>query len=386
MGARATTTRERIDKTKRGGRPVSVLPALLGIALLALGAACTPSPGVGSGPAPQATSVSAPAAQPSPTAVPATPSPVPATATPAPSPTPTARATSTPVATPAPMASTPQLEGIMSGAASVRQLKSKGTTPLTSLPREGLRSYLVQQYEKENNQEDLQKERATLMLLDLLKESDDLHELSVGLLSEQIVGFYDLDSREMRLVGAAGQGQLAALDELTLAHEYVHALQDQHFDLANTLEKVKEDSERSMALRSLTEGDATLAMTLYARQRMTPDQLSRAVAAQPAAGASDEKLRTAPLVLQISLLFPYQNGAIFAASLFAQGGWAAVDRAYAKPPTTTEQVMHPEKYLAGEGAKPVQAPDVAAALGASWTLWDKDVLGELGALTTCRTG
>lgn len=273
----------------------------------------------------------------------------------------------------------------MSGAASVRQLKPKGVTPLTSLPREGLRSYLIQQYEKENNQENLQKEKATLQLLELLKEGDDLHEMSVGLLSEQIVGFYDLDSREMRLVGAAGQ-QLAPLDELTLAHEYVHALQDQHFDLANTLEKVKEDSERSMALRSLTEGDATLAMTLFARERMTPEQLSRAAADQPSGGASDEKLRSAPLVLQISLLFPYQNGAIFTASLFQQGGWPAVDRAYANPPTTTEQVMHPEKYLAGEGAKPVQAPDVAAALGASWALWDQDVLGELGALTYLQNG
>jgi hypothetical protein len=82
-------------------------------------------------------------------------------------------------------------------------------------------------------------------------------------------------------------------------------------------------------------------------------------------------------MLQVLMLFPYQQGANFVASLQKEGGWPAVDKAYAQPPVSTEQILHPSKYQAGEKPQDVPLPDLVSGLGADWTEVDDDVLGEL---------
>jgi len=85
-------------------------------------------------------------------------------------------------------------------------------------------------------------------------------------------------------------------------------------------------------------------------------------------------------VMRSSLAAPYIYGTLFVNTLRRQGGWAAVDRAWEDPPTTTEQILHLEKWLAHEPAKPVSAPPFAS-LGSGWTASDEDSEGELGART-----
>jgi hypothetical protein len=178
--------------------------------------------------------------------------------------------------------------------------------------------------------------------------------------------------------------QFSPMDEVTLAHEYVHALKDQNFDIGARLKGMKGDSEKESAFQALVEGDATLAMTVYAQKHLTREQL--AGLSQQGGGTSQEKLKSAPLVLRESLMFPYQSGAVFASALAQAGGWPAVDRAFAKPPTTTEQVIHPQKYTSGEGAQSIELPKVAAALGSDWSVYDEDTLGELGVYVYLAAG
>jgi hypothetical protein len=83
-----------------------------------------------------------------------------------------------------------------------------------------------------------------------------------------------------------------------------------------------------------------------------------------------------PEILQDELLFPYEQGAVFVQALIADGGWEAVDAAYANPPASTEQILHPEKYLAGEAPEIVSLPDVSESLGAGWTSTWNHTLGE----------
>jgi hypothetical protein len=84
--------------------------------------------------------------------------------------------------------------------------------------------------------------------------------------------------------------------------------------------------------------------------------------------------------MRSSLAAPYIYGTLFVNTLRRQGGWAAVDRAWEDPPTTTEQILHVEKWLAHEPAKRVSAPPFAS-LGPGWTQSDEDSEGELGART-----
>ena len=84
-----------------------------------------------------------------------------------------------------------------------------------------------------------------------------------------------------------------------------------------------------------------------------------------------------PLVAR-QLTFPYEDGLAFASGLFGQGGWAAVDAAFASPPDSTEQIIHPEKYTSREKPINVAAPIKAKALGRGWSEATQDTIGELG--------
>ena len=61
------------------------------------------------------------------------------------------------------------------------------------------------------------------------------------------------------------------------------------------------------------------------------------------------------------------------------GWWPAVNAAYLDPPVSTEQVLHPEKYIGTPRDVPrdVRVPDLGEDLGEGWRLVAQDVLGEL---------
>lgn len=139
--------------------------------------------------------------------------------------------------------------------------------------------------------------------------------------------------------------------EVILAHEFVHALQNQHFNLYELYElatRAEGDWElswdASFAYKALIEGDATVAMRQY--EPMSPDlRDSWTGHYRPHAESTYGRL---PEALQKEFAFPYLTGVSFVEALLVKGDWAAVDEAYGRPPTTTEQILHPEKYLSGE--------------------------------------
>jgi hypothetical protein len=85
------------------------------------------------------------------------------------------------------------------------------------------------------------------------------------------------------------------------------------------------------------------------------------------------ELKNAPPFQRERLVFPYQAGASFVARVHRAGGFALVNRVYDVPPVSTEQVLHPEKYLAGEPAVPVQAPKAPGG-------WETIKSGHVGEL------
>jgi hypothetical protein len=79
------------------------------------------------------------------------------------------------------------------------------------------------------------------------------------------------------------------------------------------------------------------------------------------------------------LRFPYREGARFVSALLESGWWPAVNAAYGDPPVSTEQILHPERYLADPRDDPrtVLLPDLREDLSEDWRLITQDVLGEL---------
>ncbi|MHC4847779.1 MAG: hypothetical protein ACYTEG_04915, partial [Planctomycetota bacterium] len=78
------------------------------------------------------------------------------------------------------------------------------------------------------------------------------------------------------------------------------------------------------------------------------------------------------------LITRYFIGQAFAAHVYEQGGWPALDKAYDNPPVSTEQILHPEKYLGPKFDTPtrIEGGDPAAALGEGWKTVYANTMGE----------
>lgn len=193
------------------------------------------------------------------------------------------------------------------------------------------------------------------------------------LLGSQLAGFYDPRVKEMVLLDDLG----AEAQEVTLWHELVHALQDQHYDLEKLVKWEPDRGDALGAIQALAEGDATSAMLDVMLLPRGMDALALGDSALKGSLSMVEALpeiASVPAVLKRSVVAPYIDGVAFAHALRAQGGWAAVDAAWRDPPATTEQMLHPEKYRAREPAERVPAP--AAMAGGPDRVIYHDVLGE----------
>jgi hypothetical protein len=300
------------------------------------------------------------------------PSPAP-TATPSPTEAPSIP-TSTPVTGATPTdAEREELDEIQAHAAEVRGLEPLAEVECRFLTREAAELYLRQGIEEEERAL-VSETQPVYELLDFIPPGEDLMELMLSLISSQVMGFYDMDVQMMFIVGQ--DEELDTMGAIILAHEFVHALQDQHFDIHALMEESNEnwDWDADLALTALLEGDATLAETDYVIRFVGLADILDIDFAE-IEGLMTE-LEDFPEALQEELSFPYEAGVDFVTALFDEGGWAAVNDAFDAPPTTTEQILHPEKYLTGEAAREVDLPDLAPELGEDWQLEASNTLGE----------
>lgn len=142
-----------------------------------------------------------------------------------------------------------------------------------------------------------------------------------------------------------------------LAHEVSHALVDQHFAFVAN----RGDDEATRAYVAFTEGDAVAAQVIYQNRALLESPSTVLWNVARARSTSEKELAGDAYVGWIpayrdEILLNYDHGFRFVAALHRTGGFGLVNRAWAKPPTTTEQILHPEKYLAGELAIPIAPP------------------------------
>lgn len=240
-----------------------------------------------------------------------------------------------------------------------------------------LRARMEQDFDKANPPDEIRESEIFLKALGLLPADASLRDLYLELMGSRVAGFYDLEANEMFVVSRSGG--IGPSEKATFAHEFVHALQDQHFGADRLVdEKVtKGQGDRTLAWRSVVEGDASIAQALWMQNNLTADELARVIeeSSDPETNAI---LNKAPAILRESLIFPYTAGAQFVIGVYLQGGWQAVDDLYRRLPESTEQILHPEKYAAGEAPRPVSLPvaDIARSLGDGWTVADEDTAGE----------
>src|SRR5437588_3300301 len=239
--------------------------------------------------------------------------------------------------------------------------------------REEIEQMLVRNLNESVTPEEVSASEAALRKLGMVPADFQLRPFLIKLLAEQVAGYYDPKTQEFYLadwIDLDGQRPV-------MAHELTHALQDQHFNLRRFDKWPKHDSDAELSAHSLIEGDASLLMMQYI-MRSPARQLSFMKSMVTGSAGSTDQIEKAPRVLRETLLFPYFQGMTWTSQLYKHGGWDEVSAAFTKLPKSTEQILHTEKYFAGEEPVKVSIRDISSSLGKGWREADNDVEGEWG--------
>jgi hypothetical protein len=201
-----------------------------------------------------------------------------------------------------------------------------------------------------------------LVALGMLPAGYDLMSGQMDLLDSGVAGYYDPDSGELVVATPDSDQPLAAIDQITLAHEMIHALTDARLGIPDDLQNPSADPEIIRAQQALTEGDATLGMQQFTLGALGFEE-QMAMLTDPRVLGAQQEAGEFPYVLSSGLQLPYIEGMSFACALYADGGWEAVNAAYADPPTNTSQVLFPERYV--DRIEAVN-PDPVGSPGGNW--------------------
>lgn len=279
----------------------------------------------------------------------------------------------------------------------MRGLKFKKPVYVGVRTRKRLKTDLTKMFAEDLPQEKVDKYNAMLRTVGLIPKDGDIKEIYLGVLGGAIGGFYDQRTMRLFLVAEGPGGadnpqqrmQNAMLrmmgmtqEHLVMAHELTHALDDQHFTtLRMNLDQLEND-DRLTAIKCLIEGSANVIQYDYMLAKRGADSsmlagqdmLGQALGGQTGQPALDK----APLYVKLGLLAPYTVSIKFTVAIKAKGGWAAVNKAYADPPTSMEQVLHPEKYLDRDVAQTVDtAPFDKVMAAQGFERVGHETLGEL---------
>ena len=211
---------------------------------------------------------------------------------------------------------------------------------------------------------EVEKAAGILRALGLLDASESL-EAAVNGVPSGILGFYDFRSKELVVRGTG----VNVATKRVLVHELTHALDDQHFTLYRP-QLAGADDESMDAFRALIEGSASRVEAAYV-DSLTPAERAEAEAA-PA--SVEDAIARVPRILQLTVAFPYVFGHRFVDELWKFDGQAAIDKAFREPPTTSEHILVPERFLAGHAAADISEPP------ADGPVIDKGTLGQYGLL------
>lgn len=274
------------------------------------------------------------------------------------------------------------IDTLQAEVAELGQVAFRASVPVDYVDADGLARYLESLIEEEYPAADAEIDARVLRAFDLLPDGVELRSLRRRLMEENVVGFYDTrpERRQLFAVSSSGEARLDPSNQMILAHELRHALQDQYLDLHSLLSGYVSDfDDRTLAMLSLLEGDATFVMERYVLRRVPA---ARRRQPRRLAGAPMPPLPGAPAILRDQMIAPYVRGRDFAMAVWERDGWEGLRAAWDAPPVSTEQVLHPERYFAGELPTPVAPP-------ASWsgaTPLRTGVLGELmiGTLVGCE--
>jgi PGF-CTERM protein len=222
----------------------------------------------------------------------------------------------------------------------LRCLDFEGLPPTEMRTRDEHRSKLQSEFESALTESGERFDNALLSTTLIAGQSVDAVELQLDAQSSFPAAFYNIEEEFIGFI--TEDSDSVDINETTLAHELVHALQDQHFELESVFEDPTTDDLASSL--AVVEGDASLVERQYRENcgsrwgQSCIDQSS-----QPT-----PEIPSWPLTLE--QLAPYNMPLV--ADSYEEGGWEAVNNLLQNRPDSAVEAMYPDRYGEFEPSPP----------------------------------
>jgi hypothetical protein len=251
-----------------------------------------------------------------------------------------------------------RIEELTAKLSEITGLEVRRKVPYAMIDRKELRKFLERRIAEEIKDEEIRIEETLLKKFGLVPADFDLKKTTIELYTEQAAAFYDFKRKKLFVLESAD----TALQEAALTHELAHALADQHFRLARFLDRAGNSDDGALARLAVMEGQASWLMAeMMARAtgqslRTSPELVDLMSRMMGAGGADSPVYDQAPLYIRESLIFPYTSGMKFQQAVLEKLGGRGFLEVFRRPPVSTQQVLHPDKYLNGTGTLAVELP------------------------------
>ena len=270
--------------------------------------------------------------------------------------------------------------------------------------RESVNKMLREKFDEDKSSKRMQRDELVLKKFGLIDQEFHMRPFLLSLLTEQIAGFYDNKTQTVHLLDWVPADQ----QKPVMAHELTHALQDQRVGLTKWSDQeqdgvakaVAEDNlhirtdETDTAREAVLEGQAMVSFADYyletngfaGKTLKDVPQLGDKLREGAGDSADSPVMARAPLLLQQAMLFPYTEGLGFEQAILLKKG---TDRAFVgvldHPPSSSFEILHPDRYLAGAPVPVLLMPDIHPLLtGAGYEPYDVGVMGELDVRITAE--
>ncbi len=239
----------------------------------------------------------------------------------------------------------------MNTASRLRGLSIKKQVPCKLQDKNQVKKYLEEAVKIHVPQERIANEERVFKFLGIIPQDFDYVSGIINLYTDQLGGYYDPAKKYYAMAA-----WMPALMQMPIAvHELTHALQDQYYELDKFTDQKTTPSDALLARSSLIEGDATAVMIDYTRELQgqgpiaKEDNISFFMLQNISGALISSAGNSAPQTLQTMMIFPYISGLNFVHSLLKNSKknnvYLTIDKAFKNPPKSTEEILHPDKYL-----------------------------------------
>lgn len=265
----------------------------------------------------------------------------------------------------------PSIHDLKKAVVQFGRLGFKTDLPVRYINKKQLEQYIIRVFDRDYPDDLAEKDAFFLYTMGFVEKKINIKKVRRRILINNIGGMYNERTKE--LYALSEYRKINRVNSLIIIHELRHSIQDQYFDLARILGTLSDFDDRKLAVLAAVEGDATLVMVEFGgfnSEVLTSYNADALLSFSPISNTSF--LYNYPGILKHQLTMPYIEGLKFTSSILKKKKWKAVNRILKSPPLSSEQVLHPEKYLKNEMPRKIEIgykPE-------DYTLYHSGVIGE----------